>query len=111
MDVLEKFKLKISNIGNKQSLQAVTDYPLTEQELLDNENESSCNYVMKKVTIVSYDRNKYCRILYKGELYHVKSGYLYHPKLKKRYWSDGDYTYSPYSHNQLCQLPDLDFID
>lgn len=132
MNFLKKFEMLIRDVGNKKTLQAITDYPLTDEELRENEvkakefdklsAEEQTKYFdaptfpdfdrLKKVTIISYDRNKYCYILYKGRVYDVKSGYLYRPSLIKEYYrySEG-YTFKPYSYDQLCQLPSLEFID
>jgi len=57
-------------------MKAYTDYPLlnsTPKEILE-------------VGVISYDRNKYAKILHNGELYEVKAGYLYHDRaLTKRF--------------------------
>lgn len=98
---IKKFNMEIIEVGNKQSVFAYTDYPLTEEEhtLVDNYNDycmklsddelsnvENLNLPLKKVEVISYDRNKYCYIVYKNNLYSVKSGYLYSKKLLKKHY-------------------------
>lgn len=105
---IKKFNMEIIEVGNKQSVFAYTDYPLTEEEntLVDNYNDycmklsddelsnvENLNLPLKKVEVISYDRNKYCYIVYKNNLYSVKSGYLYNKKKRKIHLWDDIFTY------------------
>lgn len=47
-----------------------TDYPLYKHEY-------GKKAPIRVVTIVDYDANKYCKVMYDGETYSVKRGYLY----------------------------------
>lgn len=130
MRFAKKFGLYVDDIGSKQTLQAITDYPLTQDDLdfvkkeeirwekmSDDERSVECNKPdiplndrLKAVTVISYDRNKYCYIIYKNEIYNVKSGYLYIPDLIKIPYYDGSgYRYKNYSYKKLIQLPHLYF--
>ena len=76
-------------------MKAYTDYPLCHRE----------EYKLapiREVTIISYDRNKYCKIEFNHEVFEVKSGYLY--KESKRMTNK----YSPkrFSRQELCSLPE-----
>lgn len=51
----------------KRNIKVWTDYPLTHTD----------DHVMKEVTLLSFDENKYCQVEYLGEVYEVKAGYLY----------------------------------
>lgn len=131
MIITKLAECEIFSVGSKQSIQAITDYPLTEVErdkVRDMERklegmtvEQRAAHAMepitpyldmlKPVTIISYDRNKYCKILYKNEIYTVKSGYLYKPSLEKEMFRSGGFWFKPYSYKQLCELPDVELIE
>ncbi|HET8687941.1 MAG TPA: hypothetical protein VFM18_14970 [Methanosarcina sp.] len=55
-------------------MKAYTNYPLDGNE----------NSIIIEVDLLSYDRNKYCNVLFNGEIQSMKAGYLYRdPELKK----------------------------
>lgn len=55
-------------------MKVYTNYPLD-----GNENSETV-----EVDLLSYDRNKYCNVIFNGEIQSMKSGYLYRdPKMKK----------------------------
>lgn len=126
--LITKFiECEILSVGSKQSLPAITDYPLTQKELdkvrdiervfesmsseerlaYDNMPITPYMDMLKPVQILAYDKNKYCKILYKNEIYCVKSGYLYKPELEKRMFSYGGFSFNVYSYKKLCELPDV----
>lgn len=59
-------------------MKAYTDYPL-------NGNENSA---IIEVELLSYDRNKYCNVLFNGEIQSMKAGYLYRDPDLKNYLGD-----------------------
>lgn len=103
MDYRE-YGLEIIKPGSKKSLFAYTDYPLTEDEI----NNEQKRYPLKKIQVIGYDRDKYCYIIYKGEVQSIKRGYCYHPRLQeiKFDWCD-IVMYEPISHKAATDLPYL----
>lgn len=49
-------------------IKAYTDYPLIYEHVKDT---------VYKITVLSYDQDKYCKVLYDGEIYEIKAGYIY----------------------------------
>ncbi len=54
------------------TLKAFTDYPIV--ELGDTPGEQA---PIRSVDVLSYDKNKYCRVIIEGVITHIKAGYLY----------------------------------
>lgn len=65
--------------------QAYTDYPLFEEEY-------GKPAPMRLVQVVDYDFDKYCTVMYNGEKYEFKAGYLYRNRRKVTF-----------KHNTLCR--------
>ncbi len=57
---------------------AYTDYPLFLYEY-------GFPAPVRKVTIINYDGNKYCRIIFDGVQYEVKKGYLWRTRRRVAY--------------------------
>lgn len=62
-------------------MKAYTDYPMSLA------NGHVINSEVVQVEVLSYDRNKYCWVKWKGDFHHIKSGYLFlDPELKGKSW-------------------------
>lgn len=116
-----KHNLEIIEIGSKQSLEAVTDYPITDidfKRIEEYEKENRVNpdakyptFPFRKVRVISYDRDKYCWVEYKGELSSVKRGYCYLPKLSPIIFDWCENGHVCIGHNAACALPFLSIKD
>ena len=118
----KKYDMEIVEVGSKQSLEAVTDYPIADidfkriEEYEKNRkagiDDEYPTFPLRKVRVISYDRNKYCRIEYKGTLSSIKLGYCYVPGLPPvaSKWDDTP-SYVRIGHGIACTLPHLCWKD
>lgn len=74
-------------------MQAWTDYPISQLG-----DEPHAEAPVRECTILSYDRDKYCRVLIQGVTTSIKRGYLYGKKGRS-----GEVSHL--SHYQLRRLP------
>ena len=93
-------------VGSKKNIQAWTDYPLFEKEY-------GKEAPLRRITVISYDRNKYCKILYKNQLFEIKAGYIYRSPTgylsASTYWTI--FRYHVVSLKKLKSIPYLEIVD
>lgn len=62
-------------------MRVYTDYPMS------LENGHVINSEIVQVDVLSYDRNKYCKVSWNGEIHEIKAGYLHRlPNLSDKSW-------------------------
>ena len=62
-------------------MKALTDYPLFPEEY-------GRAAPVRKVTIINYDGDKYCRVMFNGVQYEIKRGYLWRSSRRVCYKHD-----------------------
>lgn len=63
-------------------MKAYTDYPMIGYRI-----GSFVNLEIVQVDVLSYDRNKYCKVRWNGEIHEIKAGYLHRlPDLSDKSW-------------------------